>query len=109
MKKLLVRASMLSATIAATLATAAPAFAQQGSEPSGGTDVSTTVIWSLIGVGIFSLALGILYLLKRHVGGFPEDPSWVAPISIQRASELPSEDAHGHDDHGDSHGHAPAH
>jgi tellurite resistance protein TehA-like permease len=101
--------TLLSATIAATLATAAPAFAQNG-ETSGGTDVSTTVIWSLIGVGIFSLALAILYLLKRQVGGFPENPSWVAPISIQRASELPSEpDAHGHDGHGDSHGHAPAH
>jgi tellurite resistance protein TehA-like permease len=106
MKKLFVRASLLSATIAAALATVAPAFAQEGTEPSGGTDISTTVIWSLIGVGIFSLAMGILYLLKRQVGGFPENPSWVAPISIQRASELPSEpDAHGHDDHG----HAPAH
>ncbi len=111
MKTLMFRLTIVAALCFSMLAAAAPAMAQEGGAAGdGGTDVSTTVIWSLVGVGIFAVVLGCLYLFKRQIGGFPENPAWVAPISIQRASELPSEpDAHGHDDHGDSHGHAPAH
>lgn len=113
MKKLVARFSLLSTLALLTLASAVPALAQDhGGEPTssggGGTDVWEVATWSLVGVAIFCLALGILYLFKRQVGGFPENPSWVAPISIQRSRDLPSEpDTHGHDDHGDSH--APAH
>lgn len=73
------------------------------------SDVLPAVTWSLIAAGVFCLVLGILYLLKRQVGGFPENPSWVAPISIMRSRDLPAEDDT-HDAHGshDSH-HAPAH
>lgn len=112
MKKLAARLSLLSTLALLALATIAPALAQDhgggSSTGNGGRDVWEVAIWSLIGVGIFAIALGILYLFKRQVGGFPENPAWVAPISIQRSRDLPSEpDAHGHDDHGDSH--APAH
>lgn len=111
MKKLFARFTFVSSLALVALATVAPAMAQENGEATGGgTDVWEVATWSLIGVGIFCLALGILYLFKRQVGGFPENPSWVAPISIQRSRDLPSEpDAHGADDHGDGHGHAPAH
>jgi len=112
MKKLFARLTIVSALCLTTLAAAAPAMAQEaGGTSGGGTDVWEVAIWSLIGVGIMCLALGILYLFKKQMGGFPEHPSWVAPISITRSRDLPSEpDTHGHDDHGDGHGgHAPAH
>lgn len=113
---------LISATIAAALlalALAAPAFADDGhgspdpmvQSGGGGIDVTETVLWSLAGVAVFAVGLGVLYLLKRQVGGFPENPDWVAPISIMRSRDLPAEDSDGHG-HGDSYGHdahAPAH
>ena len=110
MKKLVLRAALLSATLSATLLTAAPAFAQHGEQTAGGSPgVLDTVIWSLVGVGVFALVLGILYLFKRQVGAFPENPSWVAPISIQRSRDLPADDSHAHQGHADEHGHATTH
>jgi hypothetical protein len=56
--------------------------------------------------------MGTLYLLKRRVGGFPEHPSWTAPISVMRSRDLPGDDgADGHAASPDGHGtgHAPAH
>jgi hypothetical protein len=97
------------------MATVSAAFADEGhgaasTAASGGVDVLPAILWSLAGVAIFAVVMGVLYLFKRQVGGFPENPEWVAPISIMRSRDLPSEDdAHGH---GDSHGHdahAPAH
>ncbi|GIW13926.1 MAG: hypothetical protein KatS3mg062_1365 [Tepidiforma sp.] len=98
------------------LASVAAAAADEGggtaghAAQAGGTaaDVLPAVLWSLVGVGVFAVVLGVLYLFKRQVGGFPENPDWVAPISIMRSRDLPADDdAHGH---GDSHdAHAPAH
>lgn len=113
---------LISATIAAALlalALAAPAFADDGhgspdpmvQSGGGGAGVLEPVLWSLAGVAIFAVGLGVLYLLKRQVGGFPENPDWVAPISIMRSRDLPADDGDAHG-HGDSHGHdahAPAH
>jgi hypothetical protein len=110
----------ISATVLAlllALALAAPVRADDGHgspDPmvqSGGSevDVVSTVLWSLAGAAIFAVGLGVLYLLKRQVGGFPENPEWVAPISIMRSRDLPADDdSHGH---GDPHGGhaAPAH
>ena len=45
-------------------------------------DVSKTVLWTVFGVAAGGLAFTTLYLLKRRVGGFPKDPSWIAPITI---------------------------
>lgn len=75
-------------------------------------DAKEVTIWSIVGVATFGTVLGVLYLFKRKVGGFPEHPTWVAPISIMRAGDLPGDDNQGHeataphDAHG---GHAPAH
>lgn len=97
------------------LATASATLADDGhgaaaTATSGGVDVLPAVLWSLAGVAIFAIVMGVFYLFKRQVGGFPENPEWVAPISIMRSRDLPAEDdTHGH---GDSHGHdahAPAH
>ena len=74
------------------------------------TDARSMALWSLIGVSIFGGALGVLYLFKRRVGGFPENPTWVAPISVMLASDLPGDDGDGHGAEHDAHGsHAPAH
>lgn len=75
-------------------------------------DAKGVTIWSIVGVTIFGTVLGVLYTFKRKVGGFPEHPAWVAPISIMPAGELPGDDNDGHEAHTahDSHGgHAPAH
>lgn len=111
MKRFVLR-SFLALVVAATMLWPMAAFAQEGGTPAGdsGTqwsDVKNVAIWSMVGVAGGSVLLGVLYLLKRRVGGFPEHPSWVAPISIMPASELPSEgDPHATDDHG---AHAAAH
>ncbi len=59
------------------------------------------VTWSLVVIGAFCLLLGILYLFKRRIGGFPENPSWTAPITVMPASENPTEETFGlePDDH----------
>ena len=93
MKRLprLVAVSLITAFSA--LLAAAPAFAQEG-PPTGGTgrDILPPVVWMLCGVAGFALLLGIFYLLKRRMGGFPANPAWVAPITIMTSSELPQDD-----------------
>ncbi len=105
------RVSWFTATLltaaASAFVSAAPAFAQEGS-PTGGTgrDILPPVIWMLCGVAAFAILLGIFYLLKRRIGGFPANPAWVAPITIMPSSELPQDDepiTHSEDLH------APAH
>lgn len=74
--------------------------------------VEPVLLWTAVGVAIGGLALGVLYLLKRQVGGFPEHPSWVAPITIMPSRELPGDtDSHEATAPGDEHAahHAPAH
>jgi len=114
MKTRLISAFLLSFVLA--LALVAPAFADDGhgspdpmAQAGGGIDVLPTILWSLAGVGVFAVVLGVLYLLKRQVGGFPENPEWVAPISIMRSRDLPADDDS--NGHGDPHGGhaAPAH
>ncbi|GAB4329549.1 MAG: hypothetical protein Kow0010_13990 [Dehalococcoidia bacterium] len=61
------------------------------SADDSGPSTEETVIWAVIGVGLTAATLGTLYLLKRQLGGFPEHPTWVAPISIIRSSDLPDE------------------
>lgn len=74
------------------------------------TDARSMALWSLIGVTIFGGGLGVLYLFKRRVGGFPENPTWVAPISVMLASDLPGDDGDAHGAGHDSHAtQAPAH
>lgn len=109
MKRLSRLAAAFVPTAILTFALSAPAFALEGAPAEGtGRDIVPPVLWMLCGVAASALALGGLYLLKRRLGGFPENPAWVAPITIMPSSELPQdEDAHGHAA-GDKH-HAPAH
>ena len=76
------------------------------STDSGSTgDVKTRVTWMIVGIVGASVAMGLLYLFKRRIGGFPKNPSWVAPITIMPSSELPGDvDSHA----AESHGHQPA-
>ena len=60
-------------------------------------DVIPRVKWTLAGIFVGGYALSMLYLLKRRLGGFPENPSWVAPITIMPSKDLPGDtDTHGH-------------
>jgi len=70
--------------------TVAPAaMAQEGehpSEPSSGRDVDAPVFWSIVGVIAGAVVMAGLYVVKRALGGFPKNPSWTAPISVERSS-----------------------
>ena len=84
-------------------ATAATASAAQ--EAEAGRDVVPPLIWSIVGVGLFCGALGVLFLLKRELGGFERKPgAWTAPISVIASQTLPVEESdfpeHEDDDHG---------
>jgi hypothetical protein len=90
------------AAIAAWAPAAAAPVMEAGYGP--GRSVEPVILWTAIGVGITSLGLGVFYLFKRQVGGFPRNPSWTAPISIMRSADLPGDrDPHeatapGHED-----------
>lgn len=98
-----------SAVIAAPAAppnTGAPVAAAQ--EAAGGSDhrIEPMVLWTVVGVGIGAIALGVLYLFKRQVGGFPQHPTWVAPITIMQSKDSPGDaDSHEATAPGDDHGH----
>ncbi len=118
MKTRLTAATLTATSLALALAGTALADDGHGTpDPmvqSGGTtiDVLPVILWSLAGVAVFAVFLGVLYLLKRQVGGFPEHPDWVAPISVMRSRDLPADDDTGHGDahgHGAHGGHAPVH
>ncbi len=70
----------------------------------GGLDLSVHVLWTIAGAIIGAVIMAYLYLLKRGVGGFAENPDWVAPISIEPSSSFPEEAED--DDHHDSNGHS---
>jgi hypothetical protein len=111
MKMRVIPTSFLAALLALSLA--APALAD--GRPAdvvtqiagGNNNVLPVVLGTLAFIALVSVVLGVLYLLKRQVGGFPEHPEWVAPISIMRSRDLPGDDAdHGHGGHD---AHSPAH
>ncbi len=78
--------------------------AQVGSNPDN--DIKVTVTWMIVGIAIAAVVLGTLYLFKRRVGGFPENPTWVAPITIMRSEDLPQDDGSNPPPNGGG-GHAP--
>ncbi len=51
----------------------------------------TALVWAVIGIAGLAGIGGILYRVKRKLGGFPENPSWVAPITVMRSRDLPDE------------------
>ena len=93
------------AAVFAAFAAAAPvaAFAQEATPGSSEHDVVPTLVWMALGVAVFAIVLAMLYFVKKAVGGFPKNPSWVAPISIRPSSDFPGDDASGHDAHGGAH------
>jgi hypothetical protein len=117
MKTLLARSFLFALLLSASALTAPVALAQEADEEGhGGIDflggpewssVQEVTVWSIAGVAIFAILLGVLYLFKRTVGGFPANPAWVAPISIMPASELPSDDDSPHEDHVGHDAHEP--
>ena len=104
-----IAAPALAAPSAAAAADDAPvagaprAALQEGGSDSGLTDVVLVATWTFVAIVAGSLLLGALYFFKKQVGGFPENPSWVAPISIERSETFADEgdfgdavpDAHG--------------
>lgn len=102
MKSLYPRLTLLALAVAAATAPVS-AFAADGASGSE-RDVVPTVLWSLVGVVAFALALGVFYALKRGVGAFPKNPTWVAPISIRPSSDFPGDpDPHEATSHHDDH------
>ncbi|HEY4670197.1 MAG TPA: hypothetical protein VIH05_10525 [Tepidiformaceae bacterium] len=51
----------------------------------------TALVWAIIGIAVMAGVGGVLYRVKRKIGGFPENPSWVAPITVMPSRELPDE------------------
>ena len=129
MSQALVRMALALALMVALVGVAAPAMAAERSERSpaplavsqegegegeaagdegdgGGItiDVVPVTLWTLAAVAGLCVVGGVFYLFKRRVGGFPKNPSWVAPISIMESRDFPDEgdfgdalpDAHGH-------------
>jgi len=97
MKKLRVR--LVSVAVAAALAVLPAVASAAPNGQVGGSEraVEPMLIWMAIGVAISAVCLGALYLFKRRIGAFPENPTWTAPITIMRSSDLPGDgDAHGH-------------
>ena len=82
----------------------APRIAAQ--EAEAGRDVVPPLIWAFVGVGLFSGVLGVLYLLKRELGGFELKPgAWTAPISVIASRDLPVEESDYPEPEDDGHGH----
>jgi hypothetical protein len=115
--KIRLAALLFTALLTLTALPIGAAFAEDGSgaTPASSSaqwsDVQNVALWSIVGIAGSAVLLSVLYLFKRRVGGFPEHPAWVAPISIQLASQLPGDEPDPHaatagDIHG---GHAPAH
>ena len=84
------------AVAAAEPQTSGPAHVVAANQEDGGAesdsrDIVPIVLWMLGGVAAPAVVLSALYLVKRSVGGFPKNPSWVAPISIMPSAELPGD------------------
>lgn len=66
------------------------------------TSIMKVVLWSFSGLGAIGIFLGAFYMLKKKIGGFPENPAWVAPIEVLYSKDAPAEGAYG--DTADAHG-----
>ncbi len=100
----------------AAVATIAPAFAATApldgqltnvQAPAEGAPTAVArhaiepmVLWSVAAIAGGGLLLSVFYLLKRKVGGFPEHPAWVAPITIMPSKNFADEGTFGPGDSG---------
>ncbi len=106
MKTLSLRLALLSVVVLIALG-AVPAMALESSRvmspavrplapaEAGGTDVMPMVVWSIVAIAGFGTLFGTLYLLKRRVGGFPANPTWVAPITVMPSRDFADEGTFG--------------
>ncbi|MBH77580.1 MAG: hypothetical protein CL897_05075 [Dehalococcoidia bacterium] len=102
--------SVLALTTSAPLMALEDSFKARSSivlpqETAGDRDVVPPLVWAIVGSGLFCASLGVLYLLKRQLGGFELKPNaWKAPITIIASESLPSRESdypeHGDDGHG---------
>jgi len=67
----------------------------QAQNGGGGINIVKVSIWTVVGIAIGGLVLAIFYMLKRRLGGFPEDAAWVAPITIMESKDFPDEGTFG--------------
>jgi len=51
----------------------------------------TVLVWSILAIAGTAGFLAVFYMVKKRLGGFPENPSWVAPITVMPSRELPDE------------------
>jgi hypothetical protein len=102
MTKLPLRLAFLATVALLAVGAVLPAFALESpSNPSitaafaaaesGGTDVMPMVVWSIVTILVAGVVFGTLFLLKRRVGGFPANPTWVAPISVMPSKDFADE------------------
>lgn len=66
-------------------------------------DITPMVLWSIAAIAGAATVFGTLYLFKRRIGGFPANPSWVAPITIMPSNTFADEGTFG-DAPADAHG-----
>jgi hypothetical protein len=91
------------ATVAPSGASDPGVVAQDHSTAGASHDVVPVARNMILGLIVVGVAGTVFYLFKRRVGGFPEHPSWVAPITIMRSKDFPDETTFGDlpvDDHG---------
>jgi len=107
---------LLAAVLSVAVMPASMAFAQEHGDAAASSsnsphwsDVKEVALWSIASVAAGAVILGVLYTFKRKVGGFPENPAWVAPITIMPSRELPGDDNQGHEATAPHDAHAPAH
>ncbi len=108
------RHAVLALSAALALSSVVSAAAQENTGGGGNSNLVPTLLWAALGVACFAVVLAGLYLLKRRLGGFPENPSWIPPISIRPSSDFPGDtDPHEATSHADDrtpgvHAHPPA-
>jgi hypothetical protein len=68
---------------------------EESAAEGSGRDVAPVAIWSVVGIIAGAIVFTALYMLKRQIGGFPENPDWVAPITILYSKDAPDEGAFG--------------
>lgn len=74
--------------------------------PAGGrsTSIQEVVLWSTAALAASLIVLTALYMLKRRIGAFPENPDWVAPIQVLYSKDAPDEGHFGDVDPHAAHG-----
>ncbi|GBD24149.1 hypothetical protein HRbin29_01823 [bacterium HR29] len=78
----------------------------RGGDASGVSANTERILWSVLAIALAVPIAGVFYLLKKRLRAFPENPEWVAPISVMRSRDLPDEHTYeGGEAAGTGHGH----